>query len=364
MPDDGLLPPVEIPIPEYEGHVIWGTPFEVDATIIEGADEAVGTITVYPEVVNIYDEDGQLLTMKLAHRLSSPVSDSRTGESTDCIMLGSFGQNDPVRMWFASMYANEILTEDFWEREAQATEILRGPGSKTSLDQALYSPFNASFIADPNSIYSEGNIHSHVVWPDALPEEVSGEIARRVQMAEPLNYHYLAHVVAGDFIPGIAEQPWTEVVLSRAAALKLASENHKSSVETGQEDDTYLEMIMGLGDLDWSVDYSDDVVFDDLTPEGVMVPTDRTTISDLPPVNIANAVIMQTHTYLMMFSPYFDRGRELPLIGDHIREELTMRMYDYFVENGHLDNMTLGAFASAVYELGLNQTDMNLRDYF
>ena len=352
----------EIPIPESDGHIAWGNPFSLDASLVDGAETVEGQLTIYPEIVNTYDEQGNLLTLKLVHHLNSPIKDHVTGKMTDTIALGSFGQNDPVRMWLASIYTADITTPDFWEIKTQQAVAIRGEGSKLRLDEALYTPFNVSFLANPDATYSDGNWHNFVKWPEALPDEVTDEIGRRVQQGEPLNCQYLAHLIMNRKIPGVENQPWADAVIERAANEIDKSQRHRQELDRQdpQTISSYFDVVKDLQEVDLGIEYCGRTLIHDATVREfeTVVPDQRDRIiSDDPVINLANSVI-KTILFSYELDDCVGDPAEFPIVGDHTREVLTRRMYDHYKPN-----MTLGEFASEVYQLRLNNTDPNLREY-
>ncbi len=350
--------------------LIQGKAFTLPSNYIEGAGENI-ELTIQPQVVAINDESGKPLTLKLVHNLSSSIADPITGEKVDKISIGSFGQNDLIRMWFASIYTSDILSiPDYLDTKLEQAKFFYGENAKIRLDELLYFVLNVSFFANFNRKYPKGNVYGSIKWKTP-PAEILSEINRRISTNETVNYQYLGFLIEQGLLDGLIETEVRAKILKKAEDEMAASTRHKIAMVKGEfgldTNPIYDTLISKLMDLDLNIDYKGITILDNsiksFLEEGELN-LDNRLVSSNPVVNFADLIIGMVINVLS--DSVYNTGplsnhSAIPLVADHAREILTRRIYE--MAKDELGSMSLGEFASQVYALRLNNTDSNLSEY-
>lgn len=352
-----------------EQPIVSGIPFDIPAGYIEGL-QPNEVLHVQPEVVNV-SEDGDILGIKIIFHLSPGIIDPVTHTVTDRVELGSLGQNDPLRMYYASVFSAQMthLPVALDDQLLQAQTIY-GEDAHIRIGEMLYDYLNISYFATPGHVTNPQSWYSVPEWLD-MPLGVFAEIDYRVTNNLPLNYQFLAYVIQHDFVPTLTNSAIAETVVARARQQMEDSSDHKVLIARGNLETEYAGLMQLFLGLDFTVSYEGQVVLDDsVKPQlaGFKVGTRDAFMSNLPAVNTATMLlhsIMQelNNGFFPQFINLIKFPSKLPLIDDQVREVLIRRMYAALVEKGLTAGMSLGQFASGVYEQITNNNDNKLRDF-
>lgn len=359
--------------------IIQGKAFSFPADTIEGAPEGQ-ELKVTPEVTNFLDENGRVITLKVVYKLSPPIVHPNTGQTIDSIQMGSFGQNDPVRMWMSSIFTADIVNmpEIITKKMSQA-QYFYGPHGKIRLDEFLYTCLDAAFLGKPNAEYSGLNIHNAIKWKD-LPSEVLNEIERRIKNNEPLNYMFLDQMLEEGVSESLSKSDLAPIIQQRAGEQFEQSTLHKLDLVTGkfslESNDMYDFLVSSISIWDFEVEFEGNSILNGMITDGFRLTLDTNfhVISNNPGINFTVSLlntILNRLIYYYSFSekPYTEQ--RLPLICDRIRETIVTTIYNKLKEideqevypENKMADMTLGQFASYVYELRLNNLDHNMYAY-
>jgi len=372
-------PDLLLEVPKEE-HIADGVEFTLPRNTFEGVPENID-LKVKPEVVSIKDKDGNPITLKVFFHLSPAILDPATGQEITYIDLASFGQADPVRMWFFSIQVAKMLTH----KEVLGMAWRFQSKGKLKLDQLLSDCLDASFFGNPdNAYYNKDNIYGAVKW-EILPEEILNEIDKRISNNEPLNYQFLSYALR-THLDQFKNLPQLTKILKLADTEMERSSDHKVEIVRRHDrrfDDEYAKLNIFIPSIDFNIRFEGVNILEQsfISQWDVGLTLDillqDTLISNIPAVNFTNKVINTITSILDNYyhgseppKPYaFER---LPFITENVREVMIRRIYDFLkIKDEESDNesikfllgMTLGEFASSVCQIRLNNGDRNMRDY-
>jgi hypothetical protein len=340
--------------------------FEIPADFIEGAPAGV-PIQITPEVTNVLRPDGKLLTLKVIYHVSPSIDDSSSWEKIDRLFLGTLGQNDPFRMWAAAKNTAVLLGDEGY-RDSISAEVEHqfGNGSKVKLE----------------NYYGEHlKVFNRLSWYDA-PIAVLIEVERRIQQNEPLNYQFLAFMMRDrkvrDFVGDIERLRLGEVIRNTAMAEMRKSNQHKKlltrRIMRGEEIYPELESVALGKDIKFNVAYEGINLYKlkNSDKESLLrmdFPTLMHTpiLSDNPAINFTANVISKMFRGFEMFEYKIQNARRssTELYVSQIRDTMINRFYRAISaklpDESH--GMTLGQFASQVYQYEINNMDRMLMDF-
>jgi len=368
--------PLEVP---KEEHIADGVEFTLPRNTFEGVPEDVD-LKVKTEVVSIKDKEGKPITLKVYFHLSPPILDTITGQEIKYIDLASFGQADPVRMWFFSIQVANMLTQDRVSKWAWSDQWK----GKLRLDEVLSDCLDASFFGNPELAYhNKDNIYGEVEWSE-LPPEILNEIKKRIESGEPLNYQYLAFLLR-NHLEHFKNLPKILEILKKADTETEKSSGHKVEIIMGNYDSlesVYAQLNSFISQINFNIRSEGfniiDPSFINKWDVGINYQSmvENRIISDIPAVNFTNEIVNMLTSIIDNYYGYepkkpYSRDR-LPFICETIRETTIRRVYDFLKDKDDnsdessvkfLLGLSLGELASQVCQLRLNNGDRNMRDY-
>jgi hypothetical protein len=359
-----------IPNQPERQQVVLCTPFVVSSTHFNGF-ETETDVEITPEVVTIRDNEGKVITSKIIFHLEPGYSDDKGNIVTE-IALGSFGQSDIMRLWMTGEAAGNVFDmTGYVEPAVISSKKKRERKRKLNLDEVLYKCLNVGFFGDPSK-YDKENIYSAVPWKE-LPPELLAEIERRIEVGEPLNYLFLGYAIMHAVAGNLSASKYIELILAKARDEVEASNAYTRRALSGFSDEeinVLSELHSCLYELDYNVEFEGRNVIDpreiypafiaDLTtPLGQLVSNDSR-------VNLASTLLSELCLLVhddISLGRDIDTMRKLTLILDRVREVMTVRIYEKFVEKGFMDDKTLGEFAAEICTLRMNNSDPNLTTF-
>jgi hypothetical protein len=359
----------QIPNHPERQQVVVGTPFTLASKYFNGF-ESDTQVEITPEVVTIRDIEGRVITSKVIFHLNPGYKDVNGNIVTE-IALGSFGQSDLMRLWMTGEAAGNVFgISGYLDSGLEGTKK-RSKNARLNLDDVLYKCLNVGFFGHPSK-YDKENIYSGVPWKE-LPPELLAEIESRIEAGEPLNYMFLAYAIMHEVADNLSQSKYTDLILGKASDEVEASNAYTRKALRGfsdEEGNALSELHSSLYELDYNVEFEGNTVLDSSqiypafigaleTPLGQLVSNDSR-------VNLASALLSELCELVyddITLGTDINSIRRVNLILDRVREVMTQRIYQKFVEKGFIDDKTLGEFAAEICNLRMNNSDPNLSSF-
>ncbi|MEP7103314.1 MAG: hypothetical protein ABI721_01220 [Candidatus Dojkabacteria bacterium] len=349
-----------------QGHLTWGNEITLEPNIIEGAEEN-SVLKIQPEVVNIFDDEGCLLTLKIIYHLSPSITTAEKIE-INTITLGDFGQNDPIRMWMtASLTSSLLSTPEYLRVRLMQAKNIYGTDARIKLDTLLYNCLNTIHNTDLKGKYSVGNIHNSVKW-QKLPPEIVDEVQRRINNHLPINYQYLNYLLETLNVPELSALQEAELISQRAMDQMNRSTDHKIKVATGSLaksiQSIYKSLLELLPSIEFRINDKGLVLLADIDyyMGNFIINFNNHLISDQAVINFGASIVDLIQVVLKRSKSYITAS-ELSIMNAIVSEEIIKRLYNVIKEfDPLLITMTLGEFASSIYDLSSNNSDTNLKE--
>lgn len=350
-------------------HIAFGRELYLLTSSIAGAFYGKGTY-VSPEIVNVRTEENKHLFTKVVFHLNTPIQ--KEGEEVHAVSLGTFGQNDLIRLWTLVSCAKDMSKPlNNWIRDIHNNNNTY----HLSIEDVFLRMIETAFSINPFENTNTEGIEAAVKWKKPN-YDLLNEIERRIIDKVPMNYQNLAYVfnLKRDEIPIEANKYIAVMDIARREVLN--GINHFMALKSNSGvKEIYIDLIKAISEVNFNFEgrgVNDRVgnQVKDINIEDVirsLNPDISLFISTNPLVNLTIIILqrffLKANDDITIFCHY--KGLKYNnLLRKLMEETLITRIYSKLKDsNPELVTMSMYEFADEVNQQRLNNSDSSLRAY-